>query len=276
MIRKQKTGIVLLAALLITGMSSCNKSIVDPPAPTGESTEMKFAANASYKYRQAQLDTTGSTNPNGEVKEAPDPKPDTITSTVIETNASYKGKTGVTVVENVHTQPAGFRDTTWYYQENGNVYRYNFGVDLLNNIVILKAFLKDDQGNPQPLDVGWVLQARLRDTTVGSKWVTGNGEFTLNGVPVIGKVEGTLTDTAHYVGASTITVGGKAIRVKQYKHFVTLTSLTTVKCEIDTYVSASLGATVQTVAHSTRVAVPTFAPQQVQGFINTMFQSSVQ
>src|ERR1051325_3938611 len=76
-------------------------------------------------------------------------KGDTIYQHVISTNMSAYGKTGVTALLNV--RKSGGTDTTFIIQEtNGNVWRSNYGVDLLNNDPLIQGFLG------KRVDVGWV------------------------------------------------------------------------------------------------------------------------
>ena len=213
-------GILLLA--LAAGCSNSNQPTTYP--------QVNYTSGQSYIYYAQVLDkNTGDTVAGSG---------DTITSTVLTTNASYQGMSGVTEIQNTHTHPASgaTMDTTYIAQSNGNYYHYNYGIEILNgNQSVLNAVNKGKQ-----IDVGWVLQAKLSANS-GDKWGALDTNLTLyyGGTPI----DAGFADTATETSDTTITIGASQVVAKHSIHSIVLNAAGAVKDTliVDTYVSATDG-----------------------------------
>jgi hypothetical protein len=242
-----------IPALLVTlaAIAAGCSSTTEPPAP---SSNVSFTQNAKFTYAEQRRDTTGGTYGY----DNPDPtSTDSVHSTVIDTNANAYGKSHVVVIYNKRSRNAD--DTTYIWQDGqGNVYRYNYGVDILNNIPAVIGFLG------HRIEVGWVLQSKM-SSSVGTAWIAGRDTETVT-LPIIGLTSIYVTDSATRVSDTTISVNGSAVSAVHTEHRVKLymdAAIISV-VRIDNYESKSYGEVRNTV-HSFTATVPLFASAQVSG-----------
>ena len=246
----------------IAGFVGGCSTTTEPPVTSADSTTVSFAAQSKMTFYEQRLDTA-----NGDYgQDQPDPtSTDSVHSTVVDTNASIYGKTHVVVIYNARTR--NLSDTTYLWQDGqGNIYEYNYGVDILNNLDGLVAYLG------HKLSVGWVLQAKLNSAaTTGTTWVAARDteHVTIPQFPI--PIEVDIADNATKLADTTVMVGANSVNAVHTRHVVTANSalgvLATVN--IDNYMSRKYG-TVTNVAHSFMVGAP--FNQWVSGHLRVMAQ----
>jgi hypothetical protein len=177
----------ILGIFLLVFAAGCSGSVI-PPVTTPE---VNYQQGQTYVYYAQVLDkTTGDTTAGSG---------DTIKSNVLATGMSYQGMTGVTEIQNTHTNPplgSSIKDTTYIAQSNGNYYHYDYGLESLNNNPTVLAVTGG------PIEAGWILQAEL-SATPNQTWIAADTTFAVAG----GAAHVTLTDTATEQADTTIVVG---------------------------------------------------------------------
>lgn len=190
----------LTLLLLVVGFSACKDNTVDPP----DGTEATFTLNSANKFYSYSTDTNAASY--GQRIAGTD---DTITTKVISVTYVKAGKSNVVAVLTT-SQMTGLTDTIFYAQDdNGNVYRYNYGLETLGNDPTVIAALGES------IDVGWVLMTKL-NATVGDGWTTGFDTIPLPS----GFGTAYLSDTATFKGKTTLSIGGQNYTAFHTTHFV--------------------------------------------------------
>lgn len=237
---------IMAVAAFFAGCSSTTEPTNNTPST------VSFTQNAKFTYTEQRRDTTGGTYGNDGI----DPtSTDTVHSTVVDTNMSIYGKTHVVAIYNHRTRNEN--DTAYIWQDgSGNVYRYNYGADILNNIGAVTLALG------HRLEVGWVLQAKMSAST-GTGWIAARDteNITLLGQSAIV----TIRDSATRVADTTITVAGSTTTCVHTVHSVavTLSSLPVATVRLDNYESAT--GEVRNTVHTFAVSIPTQPVVQVSG-----------
>jgi hypothetical protein len=251
----------ILAGLCFLLSQGCSNSTTPPPTTTTPST-VHYSANATYSYNQYKLDTASTSTAKDQIDST---SLDVITSMVIDTNATYAGKTGVVVIVNSHTNGDAM-DTTREYQDSGNLYTYNYGLTGLNSNAAAVAAIG------HPLDVGWVLQSKLTATT-GTTW---EADSTSTPLIISGfSITVNIVDKATEESDTTVTIKGKSMLAKHSLHSVTASgsifgaTQTLAVMPVDTYVTLEEGM-VLNVVHSFQITVPTVISAQVRGQYTAM------
>ncbi len=166
-------------------------------------------------------------------------------------SGGFAGKSNVVEIENVHSNGA-IKDTTYIYQESGNVYRYNYGLEGLNSVIANVL--------GKPVSPGWVIQAKL-DAASGTSWkgIDTSVYVLYNGA----NLEVKITDNAVEGSDETFIVNGRSMMTKHSVHSVTATLVALSKqiaaITIDNYVTVEEG-TVLNIAHSFEFTAPTPYP----------------
>lgn len=207
---------------------------------------MQFTQGATAKYEQYQLDTNAAP---GENRMVPGTQ-DTMYQTLAATNQTAFGQSNVSVFVNSYVN-AGTSDTVYMYQDAAtkDVYNYNFGVNGINNNQLFVSFLG------QPLDLGWVLQAKM-NATAGTKWVTGLDTLNVTLPAPAGNQNVYVRDDATMANDTMITINGKQVKAKHAIHHINASikafgaiPLVSVDVYGDTYVAADAGNTVLNIVH---------------------------
>lgn len=220
-----------LAGIFAIGCSSSTT----PPSPSAK----QPIPVTIHAHDSAQFYTTRQDSTNQNIAS----KGDTVNQRVADTNATAYGKTGVRVLVNVQKSDQA-KDTTYLWQDaNGNVWRYNYGVELLNTDPAVQGLLH------QRIDVGWVLLDSTK-ATAGNSWLANASQVAILG----GLANVTLNDNATYVGDTSMTVSGKTISARHIVHTVVASGPGNGTVKIDTYFSPSLG-TVLNIVHTSNLTV---------------------
>ena len=230
--------------LALTG--GCSSSTPPTPAPS----QVNYTQNAIYKY----LDNTRNSSDMVDTTVAND----TVTSTVIVANTSYKGMSNVTELINTHSNGSK-QDTTYISQNNGEFWHYNYGLEAINNNASITNLIGGQ------VDIGWVLQANF-NAVAGDKWVAANDSTLRLTVPVAGSIAATVVDTAVEKSDTSITINGSNVFSKHSLHTVTLTptGFAPVVTTVDAYVASSAGVTLN-ILHTTNVKFPGLYSGPVKG-----------
>jgi hypothetical protein len=233
----KRSNLAIFAILLLVFANGCSSSSSNNPTYP----QVNYVTGGTEIYYSQTLDkNTGQPTPGSG---------DTITSVVVETGIAYQGMTGVTAIQNTHTNPgSGIAtvDTSYIAQSNGNYYHYNYGLELLNtNQLVLSA------NGGKPLIAGWVLQAEF-SATEGTKWVPVDTPISFSGQT------GELSDTVTEANDSSITVGAVQVPTKHAIHALEIASLlVTAKDTAYTYVSSSDGPVLDIFPPATLEQIPT-------------------
>jgi len=215
----KRSNLAIFAILLLVFANGCSSSSSNNPTYP----QVNYVTGGTEIYYSQTLDkNTGQPTPGSG---------DTITSVVVETGIAYQGMTGVTAIQNTHTNPVSV-DTTYIAQSNGNYWHYNYGLELLNGNSAVLSFANGGK----PINGGWVLQAEFSAAS-GTTWIGMDTTLTLTIVAAA-----PLTDTATETIDSSIAVGSSQVSVKHSMHSVYLNAgLVQASIPIDTYVSATDG-----------------------------------
>jgi hypothetical protein len=197
----------LVLALVALGFAfaACDS---DTTAPSDDITPVKFDAKAGFiaRYDQYEVDTSDALGNNPD-RLATETKL-TIVETTVDTGLTFAGRTGVSM----HVATGGAKpDTSYYAQDaNGDLYRYNYGFSILNNFSDLVLAIG------QPVDMGWVLVARLGKKE-GATWTAKDSSLTVQflGKPVFFK------SSARMLADTAIVVGDSLINCRAAEHVIT-------------------------------------------------------
>src|ERR1017187_1520287 len=184
----KRTNLHIFGILMLALAGGCSTSTTPVP-PT---LQVNYTQNAIYKY----LDNTRNSSDMVDTTVAND----TVTSTVIVANTSYKGMSNVTELINTHSNGSK-QDTTYISQSNGEFWHYNYGLEAINN----NASITNLTGGQ--IQIGWVLQANF-NVIAGDKWVAANDSTLRLTVPLVGSIAATLVDTAIEQNDTSITING--------------------------------------------------------------------
>jgi hypothetical protein len=239
-------------------MLSCSNTTT-PPSSDGT---VHYTMNARYTYNQDILDTAG---PTTQKDQRDSSNRDHITSTVINTNASFGNKNGVVEIENIHT--GGSRDTVRGYQESGNLYVWNYGTGSLLSNPIIVAY------TGHAIDIGWVLQSKL-NASAGTTWQADSTSIPITYANLNGNLVS--VDMATEEQDTTVTISGKQMVAKHSHHTITATiypsfggSFALAAVPVDTYVTVEEGL-VLNILHSFTISEPLSASIQVEGIYTEM------
>ncbi len=225
--------------LCVFALNSCSTDTPSDNNNTYTVKKMKFTAGSSHYFNLFLVDTADKSGNNGD-KIIADSAQYNRQELTIDTALTYKGFSNVTRMIFASNQP----DTNYYYQDaSGNVWRYNYGFNILNKF----QFLVNALGGP--VDVGWVLVAKP-GATDGTTWI-GKSDSTI--VQSLGfKVY--FTDNATVMNDTVITVSSDAITTQHIRHVILASTFgTTGTVNIDTYVSPELGTTVMDFFHHSKI-----------------------
>ncbi len=210
------SGIFLLALA-----AGCSSNV----APPVTSPQVNYVRGGTYVYYAQNLDANTGNPIAG--------SGDTITAKVIATDTSYQGMSGVTEIQNTHSNPGSGvapTDTTYIAQSNGDYWHYNYGLESLNtNQVVL------NYNGGKKLIAGWVLQAKL-SAAAGASWIAADTQI------AVGSASAKLLDTAKEASDTTFLLGSAQITAKHAVHDLNLNAvIATGSGSVDTYVSQDDG-----------------------------------
>lgn len=204
-----KQQLIIAAMLLTLGVGACKESTTTEPTPQPTGETMQFKSGARYEYTTYTTDTT---------TQAPvESTRRTKTRTLIASNASVKGKTGVAVsIDSLFATAGGFlsvTDSVLLQQSSGSneIYRYSSLAPELDFSGI--AGLSLDIGSD------WRHEATLGATT--AKWFLGevSDTFQISGLPP--QVKGVIISVSDSAIASTsenVTVDGVTYKTTKTTH----------------------------------------------------------
>ena len=148
----KRSNFAFLSIILLVFAAGCSSPTVTNPTP-----QVNYQSGQVYiYYAQVLNNTTGDTTAGSG---------DTIRSVVVATGISYQGMTGVTEIQNTHTNPplgSSITDTTYIAQSNGNYYHYDYGLESINDNPFVLNVIKN------PVEAGWILQGRIFGWTIES------------------------------------------------------------------------------------------------------------
>ncbi len=241
-------------ALTFIGCSGSG-TVNNPPGPTTDSSKLVFKQGSSTNYQRSTLDSM----PGEPVVMGSEI---TFTQALVDTNFALLPYSKVQRYDNTYS--TGAPDSSFLWQNSSDdVYAYNFGIDFLNNNVAVSAVIGK-------VNIGWVLQAKMK-ASIGDKWSAVDTTITLS-IPTFGNQALHIQDTAVVMGDTTILVGTDPIKTRHIQHTVTGTTVVGGATDvIDTYISASLGATVLNRVHPSNVnAQLLVANKHSQGSVTIM------
>lgn len=230
-----KRTIPFLVTITLAFVFAACDSGTDAPQ-SDDITPVKFEAKAGFvsRYDQYAVDTSDAAGNNPD-RLATETKV-TIVETTIDTGLTFAGRSGVSmhVAEPVG---GGKPDTSYYAQDaNGDLYRYNYGFSILNNFSDLVVAIG------QPVDMGWVLVARLGKKE-NATWIAKDSSLTVQflGKPVSFK------SSARMLADTSIVVGDSLVLCRAAEHVITakasIANTDDVKGEVRarTYISGKYG-----------------------------------
>ncbi len=239
MIQHSSRAIFVSLLLCVFALSSCS---TDTPSDNKTYTvkKMNFTAGSSHYFNLFLVDTADGNGNNGD-KIIADSAQYNRQELTIDTALTYKGFSNVTRMIFASDLP----DTNYYYQDaSGNVWRYNYGFNILNKFQSLVIALGG------PVDVGWVLAAKP-GAPAGTTWVAKSDSST---IPSFG-VKVYLTDNATVMNDTVIAVSTDNITTQHIRHVVVASGAgTNGTVIVDTYVSAEVGTTVEDFFHHATIS----------------------
>ena len=181
----------VFAIFLLVFAAGCSSNVAPPANVTYP--QVNYVKGSAYIYYAQDLNATTGLPIAG--------SGDTIKSVVLATGISYQpdivrnvGISGVTEIQNTHTNPGTSApiDTTYIAQSNGYYWHYNYGLESLNSNPSVLAVVG------KPIKAGWILQSKF-SSAMGDKWVAADT------VIITKYANGNLIDTATEGTDSTIT-----------------------------------------------------------------------
>ncbi len=218
---------------------SCGDSTTTTPPDTTKhidtfSTKMNFTTT----YDQYEVDTSNASGSDPDVLLASTKV--TVTERVIDTNATFAGKTHVSVIVSSNGSTS---DTLRYWQDatSGDIYRYNYGVAYINSFAYLVAFIG------APVDIKWV-RVYKADAVTNESWVAAIDTVSVSALGT----QAFLLNTATRKADTTILVGTENITCKHIQilgtgsltYNVGVAITVTGRNVADTYISTKYGSTV--------------------------------
>ncbi len=252
----------LIAALFVAAslISSCKSRSVDPiVTPPGVNNQLVFTVNAKTTFLQEYRDTTGGVYGKDQNNTA---SADTLTQTLAMKGMTFKGVDSTNMFMTTHSANTS-TDTSYMYQmANGDLYANDYGMEVLNNNPTIVTL------NGGKVHIGWVLQAKMNDTT-GKSWTACDTVISVTNPLFGGKLPVHITDAANFVADTILTIGGESIATRHALHHVNadVTGLLGASTTVDSYISTKYG-TVLNIVHST--ALTGVYLNQIQGDYKVM------
>jgi hypothetical protein len=221
-----KRSILYFSGMLLVAVAAGCSSNVAPPVTYPQ---VSYVKGGTYVYYAQNLSSTA---PYDTVAGSGD----TITSVVLMTDTSYQDMSGVTEIQNKHSNPGtgvAAIDTTYIAQSNGNYWHYNYGLQLINGD---QAALNTANSGKQ-IKGGWVLQAKLSDNE-GGAWTALDTSITIT----LGTAA--IKDSATEASDSSIAVGSSQDLSKHSVHSISLSAGNGIVKDtliVNTFVSATDG-----------------------------------
>ncbi|HET9137409.1 MAG TPA: hypothetical protein VFO76_12290 [Candidatus Kapabacteria bacterium] len=166
---------LLLAAVVLTvAVSSCSSSSTETPPTTYTPTPVHFQQGKIARYDLYLIDTPSSDGSNID-HFVPDSTKYNLEEQVVDTAFAFPLGIKATKTVFASTPP----DTSYYYQDkDGNLFRYNYGFNTLNNFKDLILALGS------PVDVGWVLIAKPGAPS-GTTWLAKKDSMRTGGFGIL-------------------------------------------------------------------------------------------
>jgi hypothetical protein len=217
-------------------LSSCSyNGASNPPVTTTDSTLVNFKQGFHSQFDVFVVDTADASGNNGDKILNSTRK--SVQEITVSTGITYKGKSNVAMVVTFDQT----NDTNYFYQDpNGDLYRYNFGFNILNQY----SFLVQALG--KPIDEGWVLASKMK-SSAGTPWVAKSEDsIQLAGLGLNLYVH--FSSSAQMLADTTIIVGTTSLVCRHARHHVIAFvpqgqfGHETGDAYVDTYISTSIGA----------------------------------
>ncbi|MEI8134019.1 MAG: hypothetical protein WCH46_02940 [bacterium] len=257
---------LLVTALWIAGslFTSCKYSPSTPGETHTTDSGFVFKKQFTANYDFYIVDTADNSGNNG----------DKIISTsrvshaeiVVDTGLTYIGKSHVARVVTFDATLTPPNDTNYFCLEtNGDLYRYNFGFNILNQFPFLVAAIG------QKIDEGWVLVAKMNAASGTTFTAKSEDSIAISFLNV--KVH--LSSTGTMLNDTTIYIGSDTLLCRHARHHVITTVPKTDIGEehadgyVDTYISPKLGAFPIDFYHATKLD-GTITKSQAQGKFKIM------
>jgi hypothetical protein len=217
--------------------SSCSSSTSTPPPTTTLTATLNFPKNFHGNYDVFAVDTADKNGNNADIIIGSSKT--SVTDIVLDTGLTYQNRSHVAKITTFQGSLA--TDSNYFYQDpNGDLYRYNFGFNLLNQFSFLTAAVG---GN---VDVGWVLAAKITSAQ-GTTWIARVDSVLIQslGIWVYFTSQGQMMED------TTFTVGSETVKARHAKNTVTATvgggapSGETGMAVIDSYYSTDINAVIE-------------------------------
>lgn len=193
----------LTMGMLMGGFIACDSDSSTTPPPDDNSDTLHFEAKKGFvtRYDEYPVDTAGPNFDKPIITERV-----IVSETTVDTGITYSGQSGVSM----HIGPGSKFDTTYFYQDaSGDLYRYNYGFDLLA-VPELEPYLE------RPIDMKWVLLMKFSKKE-GATWQAKRDSIN---VPAFGtKVY--FESNATMKADTIIRVGSEDIECRQAEHVIT-------------------------------------------------------
>ena len=240
-----KNSIVFTAlAIVMMGLiSSCGSSGDEPGGYTP--TKVLFKSGEIARYDLFLRDTADKFGNNNDIQ-IPDPdNPNQVEEKVVDTAVPFMPNILATKMILASNPP----DTSYYYQDNdGNLWRYNYGFSKLNNY----DFLVQNLG--QQVNVGWVLVAKP-GAPAGTTWVAKKDSMNTSQFGKLSLEDNAtaMSDTMFSISNGLSFVQVNATHTRHIVNGHTDIPGLTAEIVVDFYFSPELGLTVRDVFHSSSI-----------------------
>lgn len=257
----KKLHLITFAATITSIISSCSYNPSTPAPVTG----MNFKKDFTAHYNIFVADTADKNGNNGDLIDPIGAKIGLL-EIVVDTAISYKGKDHVARVVTYDSTLTPKNDTNYFYQDpNGDLYRYNYGFNILNQF----SYLVQAIGGK--VDVGWVLAAKIGSAT-GTTWLAKSDSALI----VSFNTEVYLTSQGQMMADTTFIIGAETIKTHHARNTVNATALGGASAGgqsgtaiIDSYYSTDINAVIEDFyRHVTLFGHP--LSQQAQGKFKIM------
>jgi len=183
---------------------------------------------------------------------------------IVDTGLTYMGKNHVARVVFYDTTLTPPNETYYFYQDpNGDLYRYNFGFNLLNQFTFLTQLIGSQ------VDVGWVLAAKMTSAE-GTKWTARTDSVLIQAY----NTEVYLVSQGQMLADTVFLVGAESIKARHSRNVVTASTAggaETGNVVIDSYYSTDAGEIVEDFYRHVTLAGQ-LLNQQAQGKLKIMTQ----
>ncbi len=236
-------------------LSSCSYNPGSTVPPSGTPLDFKKAFNGNYDIFVVDTADANGNNPDKIISTSKI----SVSDIVADTGLTYQGKSHVTKI--MTYQGNTLTDSNYYYQDpNGDLYRYNFGFNILNQFTYLTQAIGSN------VDVGWVLASKMISPT-GTTWVARTDSVLIQSFNVwvyLSSQGEMMADTTFLIGTQTV----KARHARNIVNASAAANLANGQAIVDSYYSSDINAVVEDFFR--HVKLTGGINQQVQGQLKIM------